>query len=78
MLRAGLTELKSACCGGGGRFNADGGCIPSAGYCGDRGMFLFWDFLHPTQATSRLAGRAFYDGPARFVGPITFRELAET
>uniref|UniRef100_A0A8I6Y206 GDSL esterase/lipase n=1 Tax=Hordeum vulgare subsp. vulgare TaxID=112509 RepID=A0A8I6Y206_HORVV len=74
---AGLTELKSACCGGGGRFNADGGCTPSASYCGDRGKFLFWDFLHPTQATSRLAGRAFYDGPARFVGPITFRELAE-
>ncbi|KAM3295714.1 hypothetical protein ACQJBY_038171 [Aegilops geniculata] len=74
---AGLMELKSACCGGGGRFNADGGCTPSAGYCGDRGKFLFWDFLHPTQATSRLAGRAFYDGPARFVSPITFRELAE-
>ncbi|XP_044414648.1 GDSL esterase/lipase At4g16230-like [Triticum aestivum] len=75
---AGLTELKSACSGRGGRFNADGGCTPSAGYCSDRGKFLFWDFLHPTQATSRLAGRAFYDGPARFVGPITFRELAET
>ncbi|KAM0866486.1 hypothetical protein ACQ4PT_042607 [Festuca glaucescens] len=73
---AGFTEVKSACCGG-GRLNAEEGCTPSSGYCSDRSKFLFWDLLHPTQATSRLAGRAFYDGPARFVGPITFRQLGE-
>ncbi|KAM0830842.1 hypothetical protein ACQ4PT_065955 [Festuca glaucescens] len=73
---AGFTEVKSACCGG-GRLNAEEGCTPSSSYCSDRSKFLFWDLLHPTQATSRLAGRAFYDGPARFVGPITFRQLAE-
>lgn len=73
---AGLTEVKSACCGG-GRLNAEEGCTPSSSYCGDRSKFLFWDLFHPTQATSRLAGRAFFDGPARFVGPVTFRQLAE-
>jgi phospholipase/lecithinase/hemolysin len=73
---AGFTEVKSACCGG-GRLNAEDGCTPSSSYCTDRGKFVFWDLLHPTEATSRLAGRAFYDGQARFVGPITFRQLAE-
>uniref|UniRef100_A0ACD5Z7X7 Uncharacterized protein n=1 Tax=Avena sativa TaxID=4498 RepID=A0ACD5Z7X7_AVESA len=73
---AGFTEVRSACCGG-GRLNAEEGCTPSSSYCSDRSKFLFWDLLHPTQATSRLAGRAFFEGPARFVGPITFRQLTE-
>lgn len=74
LLDAGFTEVKSACCGG-GKFNAEQGCTTNSSYCSDRGKFLFWDLMHPTQATSKLAGLAFYDGPARFVGPITFRQI---
>ncbi|CAM0947607.1 unnamed protein product [Alopecurus aequalis] len=73
---AGFTEVKGACCGG-GRLNAEEGCTPSSSYCSDRSKFLFWDLFHPTQATSEIASRAFYHGPARFVRPITFKELAE-
>uniref|UniRef100_A0ACD5V9Z6 Uncharacterized protein n=1 Tax=Avena sativa TaxID=4498 RepID=A0ACD5V9Z6_AVESA len=73
---AGFTEVRSACCGG-GRLNAEEGCTPTSSYCSDRSKFLFWDLLHPTQATSSLAGRAFFDGPARFVAPITIRQLTE-
>lgn len=28
-------------------------------------------------ATSKLAGLAFYNGPARFICPITFKQLVE-
>uniref|UniRef100_A0A0D9VBF5 GDSL esterase/lipase n=1 Tax=Leersia perrieri TaxID=77586 RepID=A0A0D9VBF5_9ORYZ len=73
---AGLVEVKSACCGG-GKFNAEIPCIPSSSCCTDRSKFLFWDLLHPTQATSKLVGLAFYDGAARFVNPITFKQLGE-
>uniref|UniRef100_J3L917 GDSL esterase/lipase n=1 Tax=Oryza brachyantha TaxID=4533 RepID=J3L917_ORYBR len=73
---AGLVEVKSACCGGGGRFNADKACTPSSSCCTDRSKYLFWDLLHPTQATYKIVGHAFYDGAARFVSPITFKQLA--
>ena len=68
-LPAGLEEVKSACCGG-GRFSAERGCTPSSNCCNDRSKYLFWDLLRPTQATSKFAGLAFYDGPAQFVSPL--------
>ncbi|XP_062217981.1 GDSL esterase/lipase At5g55050-like [Phragmites australis] len=73
---AGLEEVKSACCGG-GRLNAEEGCTPNSSCCSDRSKYLFWDLLHPTQATSKFAGLAFYDGPAQLVSPITFKQLVE-
>ncbi|KAG2655550.1 GDSL esterase/lipase At5g55050-like [Panicum virgatum] len=73
---AGLEEVKSACCGG-GRFNAQRGCIPSSNCCNDRSKYLFWDLLHPTQATYKFAGLVFYDGPAQFVSPISIKQLVE-
>ncbi|XP_021314549.1 GDSL esterase/lipase At5g55050 [Sorghum bicolor] len=73
---AGLEEVKSACCGG-GRFNAEIGCTPISSCCSDRSKYLFWDLLHPTQATSKFAGLAFYDGPAQFVSPISIKQLVE-
>ncbi|KAL5200634.1 hypothetical protein ABZP36_021837 [Zizania latifolia] len=73
---AGFEEVRSACCGG-GKFNAEKGCTPSSSYCSDRSKFLFWDLLHPTQATSKFAGLVFYDGAARFVSPMTFKQLVE-
>jgi hypothetical protein len=45
--------------------------------CSDRSKYLFWDLLHPTQATSKFADLAFYDGLAQFVSPITFKKLVE-
>jgi len=75
-LPAGLEEVKSACCGG-GRFNAQRGCIPSSNCCSDRSKYLFWDLLHPTQATYKFAGLVFYDGPAQFVSPISIKQLVE-
>ncbi|CAN6236918.1 unnamed protein product [Urochloa humidicola] len=73
---AGLEEVKSACCGG-GRFNAERGCIPSSNCCSDRSKYLFWDLLHPTQATYKFAGLVFYDGPAQFFSPISIKQLVE-
>jgi phospholipase/lecithinase/hemolysin len=73
---AGFEEVKSACCGG-GRLNAEEGCTPKSSCCSDRSKYLFWDLLHPTQATSKFAGLAFYDGLAQFVSPITFKQLVE-
>ncbi|KAK3151987.1 hypothetical protein QOZ80_2BG0152920 [Eleusine coracana subsp. coracana] len=73
---AGFEEVKSACCGG-GRLNAEEGCTPKSSCCSDRSKYLFWDLLHPTQATSKFAGLAFYDGMAQFVSPITFKQLVE-
>ncbi|KAL6848533.1 hypothetical protein ACP4OV_021827 [Aristida adscensionis] len=73
---AGFEEVKRACCGG-GRFNAQEGCTPNSSCCSDRSKYLFWDLLHPTQATSKFAALAFYDGPAQFVSPKTFKQLVE-
>ncbi|XP_025804783.1 GDSL esterase/lipase At5g55050-like [Panicum hallii] len=73
---AGLEEVKSACCGG-GRFNAERGCIPNSNCCSDRSKYLFWDLVHPTQATYKFAGLVFYDGPAQFVSPISIKQLIE-
>ncbi|PUZ73760.1 hypothetical protein GQ55_1G013500 [Panicum hallii var. hallii] len=71
-----LEEVKSACCVG-GRFNAERGCIPSSNCCSDRSKYLFWDLVHPTQATYKFAGLVVYDGPAQFVSPISIKQLVE-
>lgn len=76
LLFAGFAEVKNACCGG-GKFNAEEGCTPNSSYCSDRSKFLFWDLLHPTEATSKIAGLAFYDGPTWFVSPINFKQLVQ-
>ncbi|XP_062224662.1 GDSL esterase/lipase At1g71250-like [Phragmites australis] len=59
------------------RKNAKEGCTPNSSCCSDRNKYLLWDLLHPTQATSKFAGLAFYDEPAQFVSPITFKQLVE-
>ncbi|KAK1305185.1 GDSL esterase/lipase [Acorus calamus] len=72
----GLKELKSACCGG-GRLNGESPCTPNATYCLNRHQYMFWDRVHPSQATYKLTVQAFYDdGSSRFVYPITFKQLA--
>ncbi|RRT38821.1 hypothetical protein B296_00053158 [Ensete ventricosum] len=72
----GYKEIKTACCGA-GKFNGQSGCTPNATYCSERHRYLFWDLLHPTHATSKLAGAAIYYGSQQFASPINFRQLVE-
>ncbi|CAL9044911.1 GDSL esterase/lipase At4g16230-like [Musa acuminata AAA Group] len=72
----GYKEIKTACCGA-GKFNGQSGCTPNATYCSERHHYLFWDLLHPTHATSKLAGSAIYYGSQQFASPINFRQLVE-
>ncbi|KAK1324601.1 GDSL esterase/lipase EXL2 [Acorus calamus] len=72
----GLKELKSACCGG-GRLNGESPCTPNATYCSNQHRYMFWDRVHPSQATYKLTVQAFSDdGSSRSVYPITFKQLA--
>ncbi|PKA55666.1 GDSL esterase/lipase [Apostasia shenzhenica] len=72
----GHLEVKSACCGG-GSFNGEENCSPNSKLCGNRNGYLFWDMVHPTQATSKLAGSIFYNGPAHLVGPLNLKQLVQ-
>ncbi|XP_028078572.1 GDSL esterase/lipase At2g31540-like [Camellia sinensis] len=68
--------VESACCGA-GRLNAEILCNATANLCMNRKEYLFWDLYHVTRTASQLAAVMLYDGPPRFVTPITFRQLAE-
>ncbi|XP_008778519.1 GDSL esterase/lipase At5g55050-like [Phoenix dactylifera] len=72
----GYKEIKTACCGA-GKFNARTGCTPNATYCSVRHHYLFWDMLHPTHMTSKLASLAIYHGSQNFATPINFKQLVE-
>lgn len=73
---AGLTEVQSACCGG-GKLNAVSGCSPKSTYCEDRKVYLFWDRIHSTQEASNMAALAIYSGPLQYASPINFKQLVE-
>ncbi|RLN12486.1 hypothetical protein C2845_PM09G23940 [Panicum miliaceum] len=75
-LAAGFVSADSACCGG-GRLGAEADCLPGATLCADRDRFLFWDRVHPSQRSAMLSAQAYYDGPAQFTTPITFKQLAQ-
>ncbi|CAL5040789.1 unnamed protein product [Urochloa decumbens] len=72
---SGYTNVAGACCGG-GRMGAEEDCLPGSTLCADRGHYLFWDWVHPSQRAAMLTAKAFYDGPARFTTPISFKQLA--
>lgn len=74
--RLGFKEVTTACCGS-GRFNGKSGCTPNATLCDNRHEYLFWDLLHPTHATSKIAAAAIYNGSLHFAAPINFRQLVE-
>ncbi|KAM0865660.1 hypothetical protein ACQ4PT_043128 [Festuca glaucescens] len=74
--RLGFKEVTTACCGS-GRFNGKTGCTPNATLCSNRHEYLFWDLLHPTHATSKLAAVAIYNGSLHFAAPINFRQLVD-
>ncbi|KAK3140026.1 hypothetical protein QOZ80_5AG0394360 [Eleusine coracana subsp. coracana] len=71
---AGLREVEVACCGG-GKFNGEVGCTVATSLCADRDEFLFWDFVHGTQAAYRRAVHAFFYGTARDAGPVNLAQL---
>ncbi|CAL5050221.1 unnamed protein product [Urochloa decumbens] len=71
---AGLSNVDTACCGG-GRLGAQSGCQPNSTVCADRRRYLFWDYGHPTQRAAELVASAFYDGPARFTWPVNLKQL---
>lgn len=75
-LALGFVSQDSACCGG-GRLGAEADCLPGAKLCADRDRFLFWDRVHPSQRAAMLSAQAYYDGPAEFTAPITFKQLAD-
>ncbi|KAJ3706804.1 hypothetical protein LUZ61_010509 [Rhynchospora tenuis] len=72
----GITEIKTACCGS-GKFNGQSSCMPNSTICSNRHEFLFWDMLHPTHSTSKLAAHAIYTGSQQFASPVNFRQLVE-
>ncbi|CAN6181584.1 unnamed protein product [Urochloa humidicola] len=73
---AGFVSVDSACCGG-GRLGAEAECSRNATLCADRDRFLFFDRVHPSQRVAMLGAQAYYDGPAQFTTPITFKQLAQ-
>ncbi|CAL4966318.1 unnamed protein product [Urochloa decumbens] len=71
---SGFTDIADACCGG-GRLGAEEGCSPNATLCANRDQYYFWDAVHPTQRAAFLRAQAFYDGPAKYTTPISFKQL---
>ncbi|CAL5050229.1 unnamed protein product [Urochloa decumbens] len=71
---SGFTDIADACCGG-GRLGAEEGCSPNATLCAKRDQYYFWDAVHPTQRAAFLRAQAFYDGPAKYTTPISFKQL---
>ncbi|CAN6192549.1 unnamed protein product [Urochloa humidicola] len=72
----GFVSADSACCGG-GRLGAEAECSLNATLCAHRDRFLFFDSVHPSQRAAMLGAQAYYDGPAQFTAPITFKQLAQ-
>ncbi|CAL1354192.1 unnamed protein product [Linum trigynum] len=73
----GLTETKAGCCGA-GKLEAQFFCLPLSAYCKDRSTHVFFDRLHPTEATYRLVVDAIVDGPKKYVEPMNVRQLVST
>jgi phospholipase/lecithinase/hemolysin len=73
-LALGFVSSDSACCGS-GRLGAQGECTPTTTLCPDRDRYIFWDSVHPSQRSAMLGAKAYYDGPPRYITPITFKQL---
>ncbi|KAF8681982.1 hypothetical protein HU200_045438 [Digitaria exilis] len=70
----GFAEAKAACCGLGDG-NAMFGCTPVSSLCANRTGYVFWDLVHPTEATARKLTRVAFDGSAPLVSPVNVRQL---
>ncbi|XP_073111330.1 GDSL esterase/lipase At5g55050-like [Elaeis guineensis] len=72
----GMKEVRSACCGGGIN-NAMLPCTPIAILCPNRNEYLFWDFVHLTQATYNLVALQSFNGSQNVATPINLMQLAQ-
>ncbi|KAJ0046139.1 hypothetical protein Pint_04104 [Pistacia integerrima] len=70
----GIKEVKSACCGL-GKLKAKIPCVPVSTYCPNRSDHIFWDFVHPTQAVTRIFVDTIFDGPSQYTFPMNVRHL---
>ncbi|KAG0483956.1 hypothetical protein HPP92_012040 [Vanilla planifolia] len=71
----GFSEVKAACCGL-GELNAKVACTPISSYCSNRRNHVFWDFVHPTEATARIIAADLFDGSSPHVFPLNLRQLS--
>ncbi|EEF32465.1 GDSL esterase/lipase At5g55050 [Ricinus communis] len=70
----GFTEAKAACCGL-GKLNAEVPCIPISTYCSNRSNHVFWDMVHPTEATDRILVNTIFDNQSHYIFPMNMRQL---
>lgn len=70
----GFSEVKAACCGF-GKLNADVFCTPLAVYCPNRRDHVFWDKVHPTQATDQILVEQIFSASPPHVFPINLNQL---
>ncbi|CAL5040791.1 unnamed protein product [Urochloa decumbens] len=68
---AGFTDVADACCGGSRRVD----CSPNSTVCANRDQYYFWDAVHISQEAAKQRAQAFYDGPAKYTTPISFKKL---
>ncbi|XP_066359651.1 GDSL esterase/lipase APG-like [Miscanthus floridulus] len=74
-LVAGIPVVEMACCGS-GKLNAVVMCSkPNTTYCSHRDDYMFWDMLHPTQATYERGVLAIFYGLQEYADPINFAGL---
>ncbi|OEL19672.1 GDSL esterase/lipase, partial [Dichanthelium oligosanthes] len=64
---AGFVDITSECCA----YPCD------SPPCQNRTQYWFWDVSNPTEQAAKLAAAAFYDGPAQFTVPISFKKLVQ-
>ncbi|KAF8009143.1 hypothetical protein BT93_J0204 [Corymbia citriodora subsp. variegata] len=70
----GFTEVKAACCGL-GNLRAVVPCLPISEYCPNRRDHLFWDSVHPTEATHRIFIDKAFNG-SQYTYPMGVHQLA--
>ncbi|KDP39149.1 hypothetical protein JCGZ_00906 [Jatropha curcas] len=70
----GFTEVKAACCGL-GKLNAEIPCMPISNYCSNRSNHVFWDIVHPTEATDRILVNNIFNGPSQYTFHMNMRQL---
>ncbi|KAJ8616448.1 hypothetical protein MRB53_035820 [Persea americana] len=61
----GFTNVHSACCGQGGRYNFNGSALcgaPGSTVCVDPSTFISWDGIHLTEAASRIIANGMLQG----------------
>ncbi|TMX04461.1 hypothetical protein EJD97_008876 [Solanum chilense] len=70
----GFLEVKSACCGI-GRLYAEGPCIPISTYCPNRSNHIFWDLVHPTEATAKILVNTLFNNAKQYVTSMNLVNL---